>query len=86
MGGESSFSLGSEPGVYFIRLYTLDPKKTNSNQFELSLSKNSNDVDFLSAKHINDDWYYLSYLNSSKNNLKSNYNKHDLYWIKTLKF
>lgn len=65
--GESSFSLGNETGIYFIRLYTKTASKENGTELNLlNTSKNSNSQSITDSKIFENGWSYLLYLNNSK--------------------
>jgi len=67
--GESSFSLGGDSGVYFIRLYTKTPTKENGAELTSRISSsNSSSNGFTYASQLGNDWSYLAYFNNS--NLK----------------
>lgn len=77
--GESSFSLGNETGIYFIRLYTKTASKENGNEVNfINTSKNSNSQSITTSKSFENGWSYLLYLNN--NNIKdSNTYKNNQY-------
>lgn len=65
--GESSFSLGSETGVYFIRLYTKKGIKENGNEINLKgSSKGSSAESFTNSGALENGWTYLFYGNNQK--------------------
>lgn len=72
--GEGSFGLSGAPGIFFIKLYTIDAKKTNSNEINLNLSKNLKETSFLSAKNLKNDWQYLAYVSAKKQSPKTTVN------------
>lgn len=60
--GDSSFSLGNEPGTTFIRVYTKSPSKENGNQ--LTLSSSTNNERYFGASHsevLENKWSFLVY-------------------------
>jgi iron complex outermembrane receptor protein len=60
--GDSSFSLGNEPGTTFIRVYTKSPSKENGNQ--LTLSSSTNNERYFGASHsevLENRWSFLVY-------------------------
>ena len=65
--GESSFSLGNETGIYFIRLYTKNASKENGTELNfINTSTNSNSQSITDSKIFENGWSYLLYLNKSK--------------------
>jgi iron complex outermembrane receptor protein len=78
--GESSFSLGNDSGIYFIRLYTKSPLKENGAELTSSISANSsNSNGFTYSSQLNKDWSYLLYANNTKVKDDSTYNNKTLY-------
>lgn len=72
--GESSFSLGNETGIYFIRLYTKTASKENGTELNfINTSTNSNSQSFTDSKVFENGWSYLLYLNNSKIKDSSDY-------------
>ena len=65
--GDSSFSLGNEPGTTFVRVYTKSPSQENGNQ--LTLSSSTNDERYFGASHseiLQNKWSFLVYAGSQK--------------------
>ena len=63
--GESSFSVGNETGIYFIRLYTKTASKENGSELNLiNTSKHTNSQSFTDSKSLENGWSYLLYLNN----------------------
>lgn len=80
--GNSSFSLGSSDGVFFIRIYTKDPEKENSSSLYLNLSDNGSSLQALShSEALKNGWSYLAYASNvfkkDKNTYKTNTLKND---------
>ena len=85
--GDSSFSLGSETGIYFIRVYTKSANKENSTELKTIFSNNNSLSQSLTHSDVfTNDWSYLLFLNQSttkddnsyknqklKNDMKSRY-------------
>lgn len=60
--GDSSFSLGNEPGTTFVRVYTKSPSKENGNQ--LTLSSSTNNEKYFGVSHsevLENKWAFLVY-------------------------
>ena len=77
--GESSFSLGNETGVYFIRVYTKKAIKENATQLKTVFSNNNSFSQGLMHSEIFENgWAYLLYLNKSKHNNEQRYKNHTL--------
>lgn len=73
--GESSFALGNDSGIYFIRLYTKSPLKENGAELTSSISANSsNSNGFTYSSQLNKDWSYLLYANNTKIKDDTTYN------------
>jgi iron complex outermembrane receptor protein len=78
--GESSFALGNDSGIYFIRLYTKSPLKENGAELTSSISDNSsNSNGFTYSSQLNKDWSYLLYANNTKIKDDSSYNDKTIY-------
>jgi|TARA_R110002033_G_scaffold414_1_gene4041 iron complex outermembrane receptor protein len=72
--GQSSFSLGNDSGIYFIRLYTKDPEKENAAEVTSRISNNhTNSNGFTYSSQLGTDWSYLIYLNNTKIRDKADY-------------
>lgn len=60
--GDSSFSLGNEPGTTFVRVYTKSPLQENGNQLTVSSSTNNENYFGLSHSEILENkWSFLAY-------------------------
>lgn len=75
--GNSSFSLGSSDGVFFIRVYTKQSSKNNSSGFYTSLSDDGSNSQAISHSELFESgWSYLAYASDSfeedHNSYKSN--------------
>lgn len=73
--GDSSFSLGNEPGTTFIRVYTKSPSQENGNQ--LTLSSSTNNEKYFGASHseiLENKWSFLVYAGNQKANDSKTYN------------
>lgn len=60
--GDSSFSLGNEPGTTFVRVYTKSPSQENGNQ--LTLSSSTNNEKYFGVSHsevLENKWSFLVY-------------------------
>ena len=71
--GDSSFALGNETGIYFIRMYTKSAKKENATEFQSIISSNSNSQSITQSKSFKNDWSYLLFLNNTNKNDSTNY-------------
>jgi iron complex outermembrane receptor protein len=64
--GDSSFSLGNETGVYFIRIYTKKASEQNGSQLTLSNSSTtSNSQSITHAQTFANGWSYYLFLNQT---------------------
>lgn len=71
--GAVSFTLGTEPSIAIVKLYTKDPARENATTLDMSGgSYGQKDVTFLSAKELQD-FSYLFYLNHRILNRKKYY-------------
>ncbi len=80
--GNSSFSLGSSDGVFFIRIYTKDSKKENASGLYLNVSDNASSMQGVSHSEVFENgWSYLAYASNvskkDENTYKSNTLKND---------
>ncbi len=60
--GDSSFSLGNEPGTTFVRVYTKSPSQENGNQ--LTVSSSTNNENYFGVSHseiLENKWSFLAY-------------------------
>lgn len=71
--GDSSFGLGNETGVYFIRMYTKSAKKENATELNTSFSKNENSQSITHSQNFKNDWSYLFFANNSNENRTVDY-------------
>lgn len=63
--GESSFTTGTETGIYFIKLYTKKAIKENGSEVNLKVSsQGSNSQSIMNSKLLENGWSYLLYLNN----------------------
>ena len=77
--GDSSFALGNETGIYFIRMYTKDAQKENASELKITNSnKNSNSQSFMDAKSFENGWNYLLFASKNQKDDKSVYRKEKL--------
>lgn len=78
--GESSFALGNDSGIYFIRLYTKSPLKENAAEVTSSISTDSSTSNgFTYSSQLNKDWSYLFYMNNTKVKDDATYNNKKLH-------
>jgi len=64
--GESSFALGNETGVYFVRVYTKSPDKENATQYKTIYSDNDSFSQSLThSESFESGWSYLFFLNQN---------------------
>ncbi len=78
--GNSSFALGSENGIFFIRIYTKKPSQQNGSQLFLSAaSHGSSSQSFSHAETFENGWGYLAYLNISNSNDSTFYKTNKLH-------
>ncbi|MGE4419727.1 MAG: TonB-dependent receptor plug domain-containing protein [Sulfurimonas sp.] len=65
--GDSSFSLGSDSGIFFIRIYTKNPLKENGSEFFTAVTdKGSNSQSLSYSDTLENGWSYLAYVNRTK--------------------
>jgi len=77
--GDSSFTLGNETGVYFIRIYTKSAKQENGNELRSVFQSNGAKTQSLThSQSFANGWSYLLYLNNEKLKDKSEYNNSSL--------
>jgi iron complex outermembrane receptor protein len=77
--GESSFALGNETGIYFIRIYTKSAKKENSTQLNTVFSNNESFSQSLThSETFENGWSYLLFLNQNKLKYDSTYKNETL--------
>lgn len=64
--GNSSFSLGNETGVFFIRIYTKSAIKENGSQLKTNIATHgSNNKSIMHSEVFENGWSFLSYFNHS---------------------
>ncbi|MFA9373262.1 MAG: TonB-dependent receptor domain-containing protein [Poseidonibacter sp.] len=77
--GESSFALGNETGVYFIRVYTKSAKKENSTQLKTTISDDkSHSQSITHSQSFKNGWSYLLFLNQNELNDSNTYKNQEL--------
>ena len=73
--GESSFSLGNETGIYFIRVYTKSAQKENATALKTLLTDNGSlEQSITHADVFENGWSYLLFLNQNKLKNENSYN------------
>lgn len=77
--GESSFSYGSETGIYFIRLYTKKGIKENGSEINLKGSTTGTFSESLTnSKAFENGWSHLVNFSNERVNETTNYKSHEL--------
>jgi len=77
--GNSSFALGSDAGIFFIRIYTKNPMKENGSQIVGTIaSHGTNSQSITHADIFQNGWSYLSYFNNTKEHDKKTYKNNTL--------
>ena len=76
--GDSSFSLGNDTGLYFIRMYTKSAEKENATELKSIISNNTNSQSVTQSKIFKNDWSYLVFLNNTAQKRSSEYNNNTL--------
>jgi len=77
--GESSFSYGSETGIYFIRLYTKKGIKENGNEINLNTSSTGSFSESLTnSKAFENGWSHLVFFSNEKTNQTTKYENNKL--------
>lgn len=77
--GDSSFALGNETGIYFIRIYTKSARKENASQIQFRNSnKNEYAQSITHSESFGNDWSYLIYLNNTKKDESIKYENNTL--------
>ena len=70
--GESSFSLGNETGIYFIRIYTKQANKTNGGAVVYRTDNHgSNTQNILHSQTLDNGWSYLFFASRNSENDKA---------------
>ena len=77
--GNSSFALGSDAGVFFIRIYTKKPSKENGTQVTGTIaSHGTNSQSVTHTDMFQSGWSYLTYFNNTKEHDKRTYKNNTL--------
>jgi vitamin B12 transporter len=77
--GESSFSNGTETGIYFIRLYTKKGMKENGTELNLKgTSKGGSAQSLTNSKAYENGWSHLVFFSSEKTNESTKYKENKL--------
>ena len=71
--GDSSFGLGNETGIYFIRMYTKSAKKENATELTTNFSRNENSQSITQSQNFENDWSYLLFANNTNINKTVDY-------------
>lgn len=72
--GNSSFSLGNESGIYFIRMYTKDAQKENAGAITISKSNKSSDFkSFMHSQSFANGWSYLIFASEYRDEDSTDY-------------
>lgn len=78
--GDSSFALGNETGIYFIRIYTKSAIKENGGELKSIISSHgSNSQSMTYSQSFENGWSYLMFLNNDKTKETALYDGHSLY-------
>lgn len=78
--GNSSFSLGSEPGANYIKIYTKSPYRLNASQLKTIVSNDkSRSFGFTQSTVLENNWAYLLYAGTQKNNDEKYYKNQTIY-------
>lgn len=65
--GDSSFSLGNEPGTIFVRVYTKSPYQENGSQLTTTVtSENGKYMGVSHSQVLENDWAFLAYAGTQK--------------------
>ena len=78
--GDSSFSLGNEPGTTFVRVYTKSPYQDNGNQ--LTTTVTSNNGKYMGVSHsevLENNWAFLAYAGTQKEEDSKTYKNQTLH-------
>ncbi len=77
--GESSFSLGNDTGIYFVRIYTKSATKENGSELNALLSSNgSHSQSFTHSQSFENGWSYLLFFNHDRIIKTTDYNAQTL--------
>ena len=85
--GDSSFSLGNEPGTTFVRVYTKSPSQENGNQ--LTISSSTNNEKYFGVSHseiLENKWSFLVYAGIQDGNDSKTYKNTTLHNDATRKY
>lgn len=78
--GESSFSLGNENGVYFIRMYTKSASKENGGELQTRISSHgSNAQNIMHSFSFENGWSYLMFVQDETINETRSYKAKNFY-------
>ena len=76
--GNSSFSFGSQSGIFFIRIYTKNPLKENGTQITATLaSRGTNSQSVSNSGTLENGWSYLAYFNNTKTKDSQSYKSNE---------
>lgn len=77
--GDSSFALGNETGIYFVRIYTKSAKKENASVLKATVTNKSvQSQSFTHSESLDNGWAYLLFLNSGKTDETNEYKANNL--------
>jgi len=78
--GNSSFALGNQSGIFFVRIYTKKPSQENGSQLMGTVASHGTNSQSLShAETFENGWSYLTYFNKTKvkDHITNNGNRND---------
>ena len=77
--GNSSFAVGSEDGIFFIRIYTKKPSKENATElFSYVRDNGSNSQAIAHAQTLKNGWSYLAYASNVTTNDSQTHKNYDI--------
>lgn len=77
--GDSSFSLGSDNGVFFIRIYTKDAAKENAAELSTTIAYSGSNTQSASyADTLENGWSYLAYFNNTSKKDSITYKENEI--------
>ncbi|WP_419776803.1 TonB-dependent receptor plug domain-containing protein [Malaciobacter marinus] len=77
--GDSSFALGNDTGIYFIRIYTKKAYKENASELRVSAQKQgTNSQSIVHSQTFENGWSYLTFLKNLDSNKDANYKSEEL--------
>ncbi len=77
--GDSSFALGNDTGIYFIRIYTKKAYKENASGLRVSAQKQgTNSQSIVHSQTFENGWSYLTFLKNLDSNKDANYKSEEL--------